>query len=164
MTTNNDYHLSSWKFNKPTEELDIHAVREGNKLLLKGTSEGEEVDKEFELSEEPWLQVFPVNPGLEEFITSDKEHIKFWMVGLKGPGKLKCTKFVAKKKANEQLQINGESVKAVRVKITFDGMMSALWSAKAWFRESDGRYLKSEMPGHPGHCASEITLVKEMIQ
>lgn len=132
----------SWSFDAPHAKTRVTAVRKENKIFMKGTDEGDPVEKTFKINELPWNQTF--NIGLERFALSSEDSMKFWAIGTSGPGNMKITKFNVKKKETETITLNktGERVEAVYITISLSGLLSMFWTGKYWFRKSDGRFLR----------------------
>jgi len=144
-----------WEVHRPRESLV--ARREGNAIFLAGQRKGEAVRKEISIDEAPWYQ--PLSYSLGKFSGSDKEEVEFWIVR---PDKLSPVRMRAEKKGVEEISLGGSDVKARKVRVSLDGMLSKLWHAHCWYRAEDGIFLQYEgRNGPPGTPVTRIRLLKD---
>jgi len=134
------------------EGMELVAVRRGRTLDATGTLDGEPVDRSFELGEDPWFQSIAFS--LERFLRSDAREVVFRMLV---PRELETVRLRAVRKGAETIELHGGPVRAVRVEMRLAGWRSALWSARYWFREEDGIFLKyAGRNGFPGTPETRI--------
>lgn len=150
----------SWSYNAPHKKTKVTAVRKENRIFLEGTDEGEPIKKTFKINPLPWNQTF--NIGLENFILSPEESMKFWAIGTSGPGNMKITKFNVKKKGSETVTLNStaEPVEAVYITISLSGLLSLFWTGKYWYRKSDGRFLRYKGKNRTGGPTAIMELIR----
>ena len=150
-----------WEYFRPKDNTRAVAEIKGNTVYLNGTHKGKEISKQFELDEYPWIQLFPLNSGLEKFITSSEESIRFWVIGTEGSADMKMTKYVASKKDEERVFIQNKDYLSIRVNITLAGWKSIFWDGDFFFRKKDGRIIKYDGDGPPGKSGSVTLLISE---
>jgi hypothetical protein len=150
-TTNKFTHMDS------TKNIDLIAIRNGNNVILKGTSEGKNIDEVIKLDKTPWKQ--SMSYSLSEFALGDKDKIEYWIIRL---DKFKGEKMQAEKAGTEDITINGKQYQAFKVKISAAGLRSKFWSGHYWFRSSDGLFLKYDgWNGLPGSTKTIIELFEK---
>ncbi len=135
----------SWEYEYPGEETRVRARREGNKILLKGINKGKTIEKTFKINNMPWNQTF--NIGLERFALSPAKELRFWSIGTMGPGRMKITKFAAKKKAEENINLDGQPLTAIHIQMSMTGLLSVFWKGHYWYRKSDGVFIRYQGKG-----------------
>ena len=128
-------------------------------MEIKGFLEGDEIDEFEELDEdEPWIQLFPMNPGMDNFIFSDEEEIVFWSIGTERPADMEINSFSAEK---EETAYNKDfGCQVVRVNFSPTGWKSFFWDGDYYFRASDGRVMGYRGDGAPGKPSSKTTLIE----
>jgi hypothetical protein len=117
------------------------------------------VKKTYIVDSLPWRQQFPLD--LEMFVKPDQESALFWSIGTNGPADMKIAKFVAMKKENDVVRVNGSYVSATRVHITFAGALSIVWKADAWHRDDDGKFVRFNSGAAPGYPLTVVEMVSE---
>ena len=158
---NKDYHTTKWVYRRPGDDTDVTAVLEGDMVYMNGVSDGDEVEEDEDLDDYPWIQLWPMNIGLEPFMNAEAEEIRYWAYGTEKPGYLKLAKFVATKEGIESIKIDNERYDAYRVKITVSGWRSMFWEGNFFLRKSDWRILMYDGEGAPGKPDSRTTLIAE---
>ena len=138
--TNASFSVLKWKYDNPENGTDISAGRSGNTISITGQFESRKYEEKLMIDHLPWYQDWGL--GLKAFIASDKNSTCFWFINLHD---LKKTKFEACKKKIEIIEVNGQEIESVYVKISLTGWMKVLWSGAMWFRKSDGTYVYSKM-------------------
>ena len=123
-----------WNYEDPANGTDIFAERIGNSISITGQYKNEEYEDQLEVDNDPWYQDWGL--GLQAFITSDNATTTFWSMSSNDLKKI--TKFEVYKEKIEKLQINGEKIETVYVKISLPGALKLFWSGDMWFRKSDG--------------------------
>ncbi|MBP9854976.1 MAG: hypothetical protein KBD53_08925 [Candidatus Omnitrophica bacterium] len=137
-----DWSTVQWEVVDSKESLKYSAVREGNKLRLKGISRNKNFEKEFVIDDDP----FYYNPkvGLRFLVGSDKESMTFW--GMRHDN-LDIYKMKAVKKGKETIQVNGQAVEAIRIDWSALQGLTKYFSRTYWFRSSDGNFVKQKVAG-----------------
>src|SRR5690554_4650750 len=152
-----DYSTNSWEYQQEEAGTDLRARREKDRLIIRGMHNKKVVQKEIELHQLPWFQF--VEFSLADFIQSGKKKTEFWIIQ---PYNLKHYKMVAVKEKTEKIDIAGQEVEAVRVKVTLPGVASVFWSVKYWYRKADSVYLRYEgVRGGPGTPKTVAQLIDE---
>jgi hypothetical protein len=148
-------------------EIDRHAldqpiiyVREGE--VIKASLGEQTLTKE--IDDNPWYQMLEMS---KEFVASDKDPGKFWIVSdqmgevTKESG-FSAIKMNAKNKGTEMITHQGQEVEATKIVVRVAGPKGAFWKAEYWYRPSDGVMLRYEsVRGRPGTPKTIITLVEE---
>ena len=152
-----DYSTNSWEYQQEEAGTDLRARWEKDLLIIRGMHNKKVVQKEIELHQLPWFQF--VEFSLADFIQSDKDKTEFWIIQ---PYNLKHYKMVAIKERTEMIVVADQEVEAIRVKVTLPGIASIFWSARYWYRKSDGVYLRYEgVRGGPGTPKTVVELINE---
>lgn len=139
VTLDSHYSTQSWKFQSPITKLSIDAYRKDNKIFLTGTKNGKKTEKQFEVGDKPWFQIFPT--GLGTFALSPSESQVFWSIGVEGPGEMEIGEFISKHIGTESLTLESKKEEAAVLSLTFNNWKSTFWKGKSWHRKSDGRIL-----------------------
>lgn len=136
-------------------EMDVVAVRQGEKIVFSGLLQGQEVDRVVRIDDMPWYQ--PLSFSLRNFVRSQKESVDFWMIR---PDSLEAVKMRATRQSLEKIEVNHREEQAVKVEVRLTGFLSAFWSCHYWFRPEDGVFLKYEgVHGPPGTVKTVIQLL-----
>lgn len=139
-----------------TRNIDLVAIKDGDNVILKGTSEEKTIDEVIKLDKAPWKQ--SMSYSLSEFALGDIDKIEYWIIRL---DKFKGEKMQAEKAGTEDITINGRSYHAIKIKISAAGLRSKFWSGHYWFRSSDGLFLKYDgWNGLPGSTKTIIELLE----
>jgi hypothetical protein len=161
LITGQNYETLSWHYFRFGEHTDVLAklTREG--VHIKGYLDDDELDEFEELDDdEPWIQLFPLNPGFEKFIFSDDEEIVFWSIGTESPADMELHSFSAEKVFtgySEEFKCN-----IIQVNFSPTGWKSLFWDGDYFFRQEDGRLMGYRGDGAPGKPSAKTTLVKEI--
>lgn len=139
VTLDSHYSTQIWKFHSPVTKLSIDAYRKGDKIFLTGTKNGKKTEKQFEVGDKPWFQIFPT--GLGPFALSPTDSKIFWSIGVEGPGEMEIGEFVSKHIGTESLALDSKKEEAAVLSLTFNNWKSTFWKGKSWHRKSDGRIL-----------------------
>ncbi len=159
--TDKDYKNLSWEYKRTSDNTLVTANLKGNMVALRGIRDGEKISEDFELDGYKWIQVFPLNPGLEKWLSSEEEDIKFWVIGTASSADMDMNKFYAEKEETTKVRIKNKRYNCRRVNITLSGWRSVFWDGDFFFRKSDGRIIKYNGGGPPGEPGSVTTLIKE---
>jgi len=145
----------------PENSTAISIRREDDRMLIDGEKNRSiEVDPEI-----PWYQVLM---SLKDFVMSGERKTSFYALSAnfderlaKGRG-IQLLQLVARRNGEEVLEINGNTIKTVKVVVTFDDIRSLFWKAHYWYRESDGMLVRyREVRGAPGTPETLGVLVEE---
>ena len=160
LITDPEYRTLSWRYIRFGEHTDVLARLTEEGVLIKGYLDGDEIDELEEMDEgEPWIQLFPMNPGMNKFIASDEDEIVFWSIGTERPADMEINSFSAEKE--ESGHHDEFDCHVVRVNFSPTGWKSYFWDGDYYFRSSDGRIMGYRGDGAPGKPSSKTTLIKE---
>lgn len=70
-------------------------------------------------------------------------------------------KFKAVKLGEEKIEVMGEKIDAIHIKITLAGLLEAFFTGNYWFRKTDGRTVIEEIPQGPEALLTRSELIKE---
>lgn len=159
LITDEAFHTLSWHYLRFGEHTDIFAELTDEGVAINGYLEGDEIEELEELDDdEPWIQLFPMNPGMDSFVFSDEEELVFWSIGTERPADMEINSFSAEK---EEKAYNREfGCEVLRVNFSPTGWKSFFWDGDYYFRESDGRVMGYRGDGAPGKPSSKTTLIK----
>ncbi|OGF48779.1 MAG: hypothetical protein A2044_08735 [Candidatus Firestonebacteria bacterium GWA2_43_8] len=144
---NNEFETIEWKIKNPRKNIDVTAVREGNKIIITGSFDGKDNNKkEVYIDDRPWHQIFQL--GMMKFaITETKERsIEFWGLRPDSPGNAGV--LAASKDKIETIDVDGKKIEASKLRIGLAGWLSIFWTGDYWFRLSDGLYIKAKPAGN----------------
>jgi len=145
----------SWSKYDPLKKTDIRVVRKGERLIFSGVFKGKKVARTFEVDESPWYQALSLS--LRPFATGGGDDLEFWTVR---PDTLDVHRLQVKREEEAPLELYGEPVACVKLKIQLTGMKSILWSSYYWLRKSDGMFVRYEGPsGPPGWPETTVELL-----
>jgi hypothetical protein len=139
-----------WKYRGANS--DIIASRSGDIIEIEGRFHGETFQARHEVGSVPWYQTLAY--ALPKRVEPDETPLVFWTIR---PDNLDLIKMQANWEATERVAVNGKKLKANRVRIRPDGLLSRLWHADYWFRVPDGLFVRYEgVHGPPGHPKTVI--------
>jgi len=144
---NKEFETVEWKYKNPKKNLDVLAVREGNKITITGAFDGKANNKkELNIDARPWHQIFQL--GLMKFAVTDTKvnSIEFW--GLRPDSPETAGVLAASKDKLETIEINGKIIETSKLRIGLAGWLSIFWTGDYWFRLSDGLYIKARPTGN----------------
>ena len=147
-----------WQFRDTGKDTDIRAVRMGDRIEIKGTMNGEPVERTDQIDAAPWYQ--SLERSLEPLALGKRGAVEqFWVVQ---PDTLAARKIQAQNEGVDRLQIEGKTVSAARVKISLPGFLALFWSSRYWYRMSDGKFVRFEgLHGPPGTPLTTVVLTAE---
>jgi len=153
---NQDLATISWEFKNTELKTELLVKRNGNRLIVNGRFKNKQINEEYEIDHLPWFEFVEVS--LSRFVQSEEEKIEFWILQ---PNNLKLYKMVAIKQNTETINLNGQDVEALQLKLTLPGLASLFWSSTYWFRKSDGVFIRYEgVRGGPGTPKTTVELIK----
>ena len=160
LITDQDFRTLSWHYVRMSEHTDVMARRTKDGVHIKGHLDGEELDEDESLDDdEPWIQLFPMNPGMESFVFSDEEELVFWSIGTESPADMELHSFSAEKAEVVKSEEFGCTV--MRINFSPTGWKSLFWDGDYFFRMEDGRVVGYRGDGAPGKPSSKTTLIRE---
>jgi hypothetical protein len=148
--------LTRWEYADSGASSDFKADRNGDKILLRGISNGQPLNKSLEVGEEIWLQNSEF--GLLDFLTSKEKSKKFIVVT---PEDLSIKKITATQAVTEEIVWNDQKISAVKLTARLRGFLSLLWQATYWYRSPEMTFLRYKADGLPGVPKVDIMLVRE---
>ncbi len=160
LITDSEYNTLSWHYLRFGEHTDVFAQLVPEGVMIKGFLEGDEIDELEKLDDdEIWIQLFPMNPGMDKFLFSEEDEIVFWSIGTESPADMEINSFSAEKEESGHHDEFGCAV--MRVNFSPTGWKSWFWDGDYYFRLSDGRVMGYRGDGAPGKPSSKTTLIKE---
>ena len=131
-----------------SETCHVNAHRQYQSICLSGYFENEKINKCYTIGHDHWYQA--PSWALRQFVLSKRKNVDFYMIR---QDKLRPIKLMATKDDPGTLLLNGQEVKAFRVRLTLTGFKKKLWHGQYWFRQSDGAFLQYKgvngLPGTP---------------
>jgi len=160
LITGPDFKTRSWHYIRFGENTDVLATLTPEGVLIKGYLDDDEIDELEELDEdEAWIQLFPMNPGMEQFLSSEEEEIVFWSIGTESPADMEINSFSAEKK--EQGYHDEFGCNVIRVNFSPTGWKSWFWDGDYYFHLEDFHVVGYRGDGAPGKPSSKTTLIKK---
>lgn len=160
LITSLGYETLSWHYYRFGENTEVMARKTNEGVHIKGFLDDDELDELEELDDdEPWIQLFPLNPGFEEFVFSDEEEIVFFSIGTESPADMELHSFSAEKVFtgySDEFKCN-----IIQVNFSPTGWKSLFWDGDYFFRQEDGRLMGYRGDGAPGKPSAKTTLVNE---
>jgi len=155
-----DFETRSWHYIRFGEHTDVMAKLTPEGVHIKGYLDDDELDEMEEMDDdEYWVQLFPMNPGMESFIFSEETELVFWSIGTESPADMELHSFSAEK---EETAYSSEfGCKVVRVNFSPTGWKSFFWDGDYYFRAEDARVVGYRGDGAPGKPSSKTTLIGE---
>ena len=143
---NMDFETLEWKYFNQKKNINVAAVRKGNKIFLTGTFGNKKNNKkEVCIDERKWQQVYQL--GLMSFAVKEPigKSIEFWSLNPDEPESAMV--LAATNESRETINLNGKKIKTARLKIGLAGFLSVFWTGDYWFRLSDGYFVKAKVSG-----------------
>lgn len=161
LTTDKEFNSLKWEYIRESDQTHVIAMSKGDFVIFKGKHDGDKIDEEFELDGYRWIQIFPMNPGLNEWIKSGEEEIRFWVIGNDGPADMEINKFVASKEGTEKVYIMNKAVYCWNIDMTLSGWRSLFWSGNYFYSKNKLRVVKYDGGGAPGNPGSITTMISK---
>ncbi len=144
-----------WTLRDNKVDHNFVAKRADNAIHIKGNFHGKPLEKTVKIDEDVWFN--KLDHGLSAFALSDQEELSFWV--LKSLSDLDPIKMTAEKQDPERVRVGEQTFDAVKVKLTLNHfILSKLWSARCWYRASDGLFLRYE--GANGRPGTPVTVIE----
>jgi hypothetical protein len=145
-----------WRRKVASEGTDLVAARDGSKVRIHGTYKGKPYDKTCDFGDLPWYQFQEIS--YEELFRTKAETSSFWTIDRTT---LKPSLFKAQRSESAVIEVMGASVKAVKYDLTVSGVPAFLFTSHFWLRESDGRFLRLDVPPVFNLPRSQVDLTSE---
>jgi hypothetical protein len=144
----------SWRYLR-RPDTDIRAERIGDRIQLSGRLDGKVIDQSRTIDGRPWFQ--PLSFSLQRMVARDAQTATFWTIR---PDTLEIIAMKAEKFGSEQLPRGDFGQTADKVVIRLDGLLSGVWHADYWFRQSDNLFVGYRgTHGPPGTPETSIHLI-----
>ena len=143
---NMDFETIEWKFSNPKKNINVKAVRTGNKIFVTGTFDKKENNKkEINIDDRKWQQIYQL--GMMKFAVKEAKgkNIEFWCLNPDDPGNAMV--IAAAKEGTETIMLNGRKIETARLRICLAGLLSVFWTGDYWFRVSDGFFVRAKVSG-----------------
>jgi hypothetical protein len=145
-----------WQRKVESEGTDLAAVRKGSKVQIKGMYKGKPYDKTHDFGDLPWYQFQEIS--YEEICRAKVETSSFWTIDRKT---LKPSLFTAQRRETDSIRVMGTSIPAIKYDLTVSGVPAFLFTSHFWLRESDGRFLRLDVPQVFNLPRSRVDLISE---
>ncbi len=129
-------------------------TRSGSTLKAEGKRRGNDLKESYQIGKKNWVQEFEL--GLGPFLKSKKNTYKFIILN---PKNFKIHDMVATKQGIETIDLEGKSVKAMKVKVTLAGFKSMFWKAQLWYDPQNLNMLIFKANEGPHTPTTTITLI-----
>lgn len=153
---NTENSLTRWEYAESGANTDFKADRNGDKILFRGISSGQPLNKSLAVGGEIWLQNSEF--GLLEFLTSKEKSKEFIVVA---PEDLSIKKILATQAVTEEIAWNDQKIAVVKLTARLRGFLSLLWQATYWYRLPEMTFFRYKADGLPGVPKVDILLVRE---
>ena len=153
-----DEHRSTleWRRRVESEGTDLVAARNGATVQINGTYKGKPYEKAYDFGDLPWYQFQEIS--YEELFEAKMETSSFWTIDRVS---LKSSLFKAQRAETDSIESMGGSVRAVMYNLTVSGVPSFLFTSNFWLRESDGHFLRLDVPPVLNLPRSRVYLTSE---
>ena len=145
-----------WRRRVEGEGTDLCAQRSGPKVRVKGIYKGKPYDRTHDFGALPWYQFQEIS--YEELFANKAEMSSFWTIDRKS---LKPSLFKAQRSGVVSIDVMGAAVKATKYDLSVSGVPAFLFTSHFWLRESDGRFLRLDVPPILGLPRSQVELTSE---
>ena len=153
---NIDNSMMRWEYVDSGANTDISASRNGSEILIRGTSQGQSVNKSLTAGDQVWLQNSEF--GLLDYLKSKEKNEEFIVIA---PEDLSIKKFRATREADEEISWKDKKIRAVKLTARLRGLLSLFWQATYWHRLPELTFLRYKADGLPGVPKVDIQLVRE---
>ena len=124
---------------------------------MQGEIEGEPVARALRLERRTWYQ--PLSFALRALARGARQEEAFFCIR---PETLELMELRAKRKGEEEVRVDGRTVRAVRVRIRLQGLLSVMLHGDYWFRTEGWVFVRYEGRNGPsGTPRTMIELVSE---
>jgi hypothetical protein len=147
-----------WSRRYESEGTDLSASRSGSMVRVKGTYKGKPYDRTHDFGSLPWYQFQEIS--YEELFSSGEETSLFWTIDRSS---LKPSLFKAHRGGAVAIEVMGAKVEAIGYDLTVNGVPAFIFTSHFWLRDSDGRFLRLDVPPLLGLPRSRVELTGEKI-
>ena len=131
-------------------------TRTESSILVEETTADNEGKDVIEIDANPWLSTIP--EGLQQFVADGEKRFEFWTIN---PETYKAYRMIAKRVTTEDIIVQGDTVRAIHIKVSASGVPALFFSMSFWYREADGVFIKYEgKAGGPGSA----DVITELVQ
>lgn len=123
MTLDGKFETVEWRLSVPSEGTDINAVKNGDKLVLKGKFNGKSVDRSEKLDGKPWYQHIGISAG---HILDGNSPVRFFCIR---PTDLEGFFMTA----TGMGEVSYRGKKLCRVKVAPTGIAAKFWSCDYYY-------------------------------
>jgi hypothetical protein len=145
-----------WRRSFEKEGTDLVALRSGPKVRVTGTYKGKPYDRTHDFGDLPWYQFQEIS--YEELFRAKAQASSFWTIDR---ASLKPSLFTAQRGETGSIEVLGASVRAIKYDLTVSGVPAFLFISHFWLRESDGRFLRLDVPPILSLPRSRVDLTSE---
>jgi hypothetical protein len=145
-----------WSRKVESEGTDLVAQRSGRAVRITGSYKGKAYDKTHDFGDLPWYQFQEIS--YEELHRAKAATSSFWTIDR---ASLKPSLFKAQLSGPASIEIMGASVKAQKYDLNVSGVPAFLFTSHFWLRESDGRFLRLDVPPIFNLPRSRVDLTSE---
>ena len=134
-----------------------YSVSKGDGVLrIEGTFKGKPLSRALRIDAKPWYQT--IERSLREYaLSGSSQPIHFWIVQ---PYEAKAYLLQARGEGQEEIDVGGRRVQAMKVRVGLPGIAHLLWSTLYWYRVEDGFFIRYEgVRGIPGTPKTVVELI-----
>lgn len=130
-----------WRREYESEGTSVIATRRGAEVKVSGRYKGKPYERTYGFGDLPWYQFQELS--YEQLHGAEAKTASFWTIDRSS---LKSSLFTARRKQATEIEIMGEKVRAVEYDLTVSGVPALIFTSRFWLRESDGRFLRLDVP------------------
>jgi hypothetical protein len=145
-----------WSRKVESEGTDLVARRSGQAVRITGRYKGKAYDKTHDFGDLPWYQFQEIS--YEELYKTKAESGSFWTIDR---ASLKPSLFKAELRGPTSIEAMGAPIKALKYDLYVNGVPAFLFTSHFWLRESDGRFLRLDVPPIFNLPRSRVDLTSE---
>lgn len=130
----------------------ITAIRKGETIHIKGTVNGDMVEKQLLIDDKPWYQFLSFS--LQPFLKNESfQKTQFWILA---PRRLEMHMMAALKEEEVPVTLHGKEIPAIKVRVAPDGLVGKLFYGHYWYRKPDFLWIKYQ--GDHGPLSPETVI------
>jgi len=145
-----------WRRRVAAEGTDLVALRQGSKVRIEGTHKGKPYSRTLDFGDLPWYQFQELS--YEEIFRAGARESAFWTIDRET---LAPSLFRARRGGSSVIEVMGGPVEAIGYDLTVGGVPAFLFTSRVWLRESDGRFLRLDVPPVFNLPRSRVELTRE---
>ncbi len=150
-----NYQMNKYSFKSSDSKEQYSLALQGKTVVATGIVDGKKINTKCRIKT-PWVQQFSF--AMKPFIISKERSMEFSLIN---PKNFSVQRMVIKKKAIENVSIEGKAFKAQKAIIKLSGFKGAFWEAELWFEKSTGDFLKYRATSGPNTPLTTIWLSKK---